>query len=122
MVNQDTVAWVGQGVVTDRENEHLGESDRGVILLRRQLQRDMQAVERGEDPKGLIRDPEENRCIDWPFAPWRKRMTAEFTRSEYVDRRARFNRINAIPKEDFFGFYAGQPDAIREQFREAMGL
>jgi len=51
VVNQDTVAWVGQGAVTDRENEHLGESDRGVILLRRQLRRDMEAVQRGEDPK-----------------------------------------------------------------------
>jgi 5,5'-dehydrodivanillate O-demethylase len=89
VVNQDTVAWVGQGIVADRENEHLGESDRGVVLLSRQLQRDMEAVERGEDPKGLIRDPDANRCIDWRFAPWRKRITAEFTLSEYLEQRAR---------------------------------
>ena len=122
VVNQDTVAWVGQGIVTDRENEHLGESDRGVILLRRQLQRDMEAVERGEDPKGLLRDPQANDCIEWPFAPWRAKMEAEFTLSEYLQRRARFNRINAVPPEDYFGFYAGQPADIREQFKEAMGL
>jgi 5,5'-dehydrodivanillate O-demethylase len=93
-----------------------------VIQLRQQLQHDMQAVERGEDPKGIIRDPEANRCIDWPFAPWRKRMTAEFTTSQYLERRARFNRINAVPKDDFFGFYAGQPAQIRDEFKAAMGL
>ncbi len=47
---------------------------------------------------------------------------AEFTLSEYQQRRARFNRINAVPPEDFFGFYACQPAEIREQFKEAMGL
>jgi hypothetical protein len=82
----------------------------------------MEAVARGDDPKGLIRNAEANRFIDWPFAPWRKRMVAEFTRSEYLERRARFNRINAVPKDDFFGFYAGQPDAVREEFKLAMGL
>jgi hypothetical protein len=41
-------------------------------------------------------------------------MTAEFTRSEYLQRRTRFNRINAVPPEDFFGFYAGQPEGIEK--------
>jgi 5,5'-dehydrodivanillate O-demethylase len=119
VVNQDTVAWVGQGIVTDRENEHLGESDRGVIRLRQQLQRDMEAVQRGEDPKGLIRDPEANECIEWPFAPWRAKMEAEFTLTDYLERRARF-RVGA--PDDFFSFYAGQPEHIREEFKAAMGI
>ena len=36
-VNQDFVGWVGQGAIADRTREHLGESDRGVILLRRRM-------------------------------------------------------------------------------------
>lgn len=63
VVNHDTVAWVGQGVVTDRENEHLGETGRGLISLRRQLQQDMDAVQRGEDPKGVIRGAAANHCM-----------------------------------------------------------
>jgi hypothetical protein len=31
-------------------------------------------------------------------------------------------RINAVHPEDFFGFYAGQPAAMREEFKVAMGL
>jgi len=37
VVQPGFVAWVGQGTVADRTQEHLGESDRGVILLRRRL-------------------------------------------------------------------------------------
>ena len=65
-INQDTVAWVGQGAITDRENEHLGRSDIGVVMLRNRLADDLARVERGEDPSGLIRDPERNACIIWP--------------------------------------------------------
>ena len=66
MLNQDTLSWTGQGVVTDRTREHLGRSDRGVIMFRRRLEADLAAVERGEDPSGLVRDPEQNRCIRFP--------------------------------------------------------
>ena len=66
----------------------------------------MEAVERGDDPKGVIRDPDANECIEWPFAPWRARMEREFTRSEYLEQRARFSR--GAP-DDFFGFYAVNP-------------
>ena len=33
VMNQDFAAWAGQGSIADRTKEHLGESDRGVILL-----------------------------------------------------------------------------------------
>ena len=35
VMNQDFVAWVGQGALADRTQEHLGESDRGVIMMRK---------------------------------------------------------------------------------------
>ena len=37
VMNQDPVAWIGQGTVSDRENEHLGRSDVGVANVRRNL-------------------------------------------------------------------------------------
>jgi 5,5'-dehydrodivanillate O-demethylase len=41
-------------------------SDLGVALLRRTLFEQIAAVQRGEDPLGVIRDPAENRIIELP--------------------------------------------------------
>jgi 5,5'-dehydrodivanillate O-demethylase oxygenase subunit len=57
---QDIMAWVSQGPIADRSRETLGSSDRGVTLLRRMLRRELQKVANGEDPIGVIRDPERN--------------------------------------------------------------
>jgi 5,5'-dehydrodivanillate O-demethylase len=53
-------AWVGQGPVSDRTREHLATSDRGVALYHRLLMEQMDAIERGEEPMGLVRDLAEN--------------------------------------------------------------
>jgi phenylpropionate dioxygenase-like ring-hydroxylating dioxygenase large terminal subunit len=37
--------------------EHLGSTDRGVIMLRKFVRRGIEAVQRGDDPPGLIREP-----------------------------------------------------------------
>ena len=66
VINQDIVAWVGQGLITDRSKENLGASDRGVALIRRQLFADMDAVAQGRDPKGVIRDPIRNQRVKLP--------------------------------------------------------
>ena len=67
VMNQDFIAWVGQGVIADRTKEHLGESDRGVILIRKRLLEDMAAVAAGRDPKGAIRDPGANHSVHLPI-------------------------------------------------------
>jgi len=48
----DAEAMVSRGPVTARDREHLASSDRGVILIRKLIQEALEAVERGEDPKG----------------------------------------------------------------------
>jgi hypothetical protein len=40
--------------------EHLASSDQGVIRLRRMLRRAIDAVRRGEDPRGILRDSTPN--------------------------------------------------------------
>src|SRR5205814_127075 len=57
---QDMMAWVTQGEISDRTTERLGTSDKGVILFRNLLLEQMEKVERGEDPMGVIRDPAKN--------------------------------------------------------------
>jgi hypothetical protein len=57
---QDMTGWVGQGPISDRTQEHLAGSDKGVVLYRRMLLEQMERVERGEEPMAVIRDPNEN--------------------------------------------------------------
>jgi len=63
---QDIMAWVTQGPVNDRTREKLGASDRGLVMYRKMLMREMEKVERGEDPIGILRDSAHNRVIDLP--------------------------------------------------------
>jgi 5,5'-dehydrodivanillate O-demethylase oxygenase subunit len=57
---QDMMAWVTQGEISDRTTERLGTSDRGVILFRNLLLEQIEKVERGEEPMGVIRDAARN--------------------------------------------------------------
>jgi len=61
--DQDRCAQESQGAIFDRTGEHLGVSDEGVILLRRLFKQSIEAVQRGEDPVGIIRDPAKNEIL-----------------------------------------------------------
>jgi 5,5'-dehydrodivanillate O-demethylase len=65
-MNQDFIAWVGQGTIADRTREHLGESDRGVILMRKKMFEQLEVVKNGGDPLGTIRDAEKNHSVHLP--------------------------------------------------------
>jgi 5,5'-dehydrodivanillate O-demethylase len=62
---QDIMAWMTQGPIADRSEEHLGTSDAGVIMLRRLFFENMEIVKNGGDPMGTVRDPA-RRCINLP--------------------------------------------------------
>ena len=49
----DWEAQVGQGPITYHSEEHLGSSDRGIILLRRMLRAEAAKVAAGDDPVGV---------------------------------------------------------------------
>jgi 5,5'-dehydrodivanillate O-demethylase len=113
VMNQDFIAWMGQGKISDRWNEHLGSSDRGVIMVRKRFLEDLERVARGEDPKAIVRDPAANEKIPLPIA----------NRSLLVD---------GLPREQFekhplagsrrYPFQAGQPEEVRRAYDEAMGF
>jgi 5,5'-dehydrodivanillate O-demethylase len=63
---QDNYAWSSQGPITPRWTEHLGESDKGLILYRRLLREQMKLVEDGGDPMNTFRDPATNVSIHVP--------------------------------------------------------
>jgi nitrite reductase/ring-hydroxylating ferredoxin subunit len=53
----DAEAMVSQRPIALHACEHLASSDQGVIRLRQMLRRAIDAVRRGEDPAGILRDP-----------------------------------------------------------------
>ena len=61
---QDSMAWETQGACTDRTQEHLGIGDEGIIELRKLLREQIERVQQGLEPMGIIRDPAKNKLID----------------------------------------------------------
>jgi 5,5'-dehydrodivanillate O-demethylase len=118
IMNQDFVAWVGQGTVADRTQEHLGESDRGVIMMRRRLLEDAERVARGEEPKAVIRDPARNRVVRLPI------IGRDFfvNGSSMVESETSRQRTPGLPLRREFPFLVGQPEEVRAAYRRAMGL
>ena len=60
---QDQMAWETQGTIYDRSLEYLGQSDRGIVMFRRMLKRQIERVQAGEKPDGMIHDPALNEVI-----------------------------------------------------------
>jgi 5,5'-dehydrodivanillate O-demethylase len=54
---QDFMAWETQGPILDRTRERLAGSDRGVVMYRDMLRREIKKVEQGLDPMNVFRDP-----------------------------------------------------------------
>ena len=48
---EDLTTMVGQGVIADRRNEHLGRSDAGVTLIRKLWERELRALAEGRSLK-----------------------------------------------------------------------
>jgi 5,5'-dehydrodivanillate O-demethylase len=114
-MNQDIVAWVGQGTIADRTKEHLGASDRGVILMRKQFFEDLERIERGEDPMGIVRDPVRNAAgiplpVDFPELIRDGLPLAEMMEQPWLDPRLGYTN------------QFGQPATVRRQFFDAMGM
>ena len=53
----DFEAQVGQGAITAHSEEHFAQSDRGIVMIRRMLQDQLDALAAGRDPIGVSFDP-----------------------------------------------------------------
>lgn len=115
IINQDILAWVGQGTIADRSKELLGSSDRGIVLVRRRFLEEIEKVARGEDPKGIVRDPQAANGIPLPIAtPELQRdgiPAAEWKHNPFLSTRSRR-----------FPFQFGQPEYVWREYAAAMGI
>ncbi|MBN9428226.1 MAG: aromatic ring-hydroxylating dioxygenase subunit alpha [Burkholderiales bacterium] len=59
----DYEAQVSQGAIAWHSEEHLATSDRGIVMLRRYMQRQIERVQRGEDPAGVSFNPDEGPVV-----------------------------------------------------------
>jgi 5,5'-dehydrodivanillate O-demethylase len=55
---QDHMVWETQGLISDRTCERLTTADRGIVMLREVMMREILKVKKGLEPKGVIRDPD----------------------------------------------------------------
>jgi 5,5'-dehydrodivanillate O-demethylase len=115
VMNQDFVAWLGQGVIADRSQEHLSQSDRGIALIRRRFLSDLEAVAKGQDPKAVIRSTEGSAIMRLPIIP-RKELVEGLTREETL-KHPTFSRF-----ADRYIFQAGQPDWVKRAYEGATGF
>jgi 5,5'-dehydrodivanillate O-demethylase oxygenase subunit len=115
VMNQDFIAWVGQGPIADRSREHLSASDRGIAMIRRRFFDDLVRLADGQDPKGVIRDPAANVRVPLPNAEMAGIRDGHTSEQILANPRLRMLCTSYV-------FQAGQPDAVRQAFSEAMGL
>lgn len=115
VLNQDFVAWIGQGRIADRSRERLGASDRGIVMIRKRFLEEIDKVARGEEPKGLIRDPSKNVRVELPMANHDSTLRGFTTEQILADPR----RCSFLTS---FYLQAGQPEEVKRQMSEAFGV
>ena len=116
IMNQDFIAWAGQGTIADRTGEHLGTSDRGILMMRERFLADLELVAKGGDPKAVIRDPQINECVRLPVAE-REPLTNGMAAEELAKHPLYGKEIT-----EGYPFQAGQPPQIRKAYLDAMGI
>jgi 5,5'-dehydrodivanillate O-demethylase oxygenase subunit len=115
VMNQDFLGWVGQGAIADRTKEHLGASDRGIVMVRRRFLEELERVAAGHAPKGIIRDPAKNVRVQLPVANHDTSLRG-LTIAQIMESPRRRAHLTSFPLQ------YGQPDRVRKMQSEVMGV
>jgi 5,5'-dehydrodivanillate O-demethylase len=115
VINQDIIAWVGQGRIADRTKENIGASDLGIAMIRKRLFDDLDAIAQGREPKAIIRSSNVANCVELPYFQ-KKESTEGITLAEHDNYPLLKARLRA------FRHCYGQPPEVRRAFEEAMGI
>jgi 5,5'-dehydrodivanillate O-demethylase oxygenase subunit len=81
-IAQDLMAWETQGPIFDRSTELLGRSDRGIVMFRNLLKQQIEAVQAGKEPAGVIRDPALNEIITFALSEGQARTVREMAAAQ----------------------------------------
>ncbi len=113
--NQDIAAWISQGPIADRTEESLGASDVGVVMMRRRLLDDLDAIAHGLDPRALIRTPAHNHRLPLPC------IDQDDLRDGLPREQMLTHPLMGPLLQDFY-LLAGQPQPVKVAFERAMGV
>ncbi len=116
VMNQDFVAWVGQGTLADRTQENLGNSDKGIAMIRKRYFDDMELIRNRQDPKAILRDESQNGCINLPIME-RNQFEKGYSLKD-LDGTSTESRVTTKK----FVFQAGQPEHVKKAYEDAMGF
>ena len=118
VMNQDILAWSGQGVQADRTAEHLGMSDRGIAMMRQRFFKELDAQEKDPDwePKAIVRDSKQNECIALPIIG-REELVNGLEREQLDNPKGQI--ANQLVR---FHFSFGQPQEVRDAYEAATGI
>ena len=115
VMNQDFLAWVGQGRIADRSRENLSASDRGIVAMRRRFFEEMDTVAQGGEPKAILRDTERNVRVPLPMV-YGDQITQSRTQAEILAHPTLKQFYTA------YIFQAGQPAVVRDMASQALGI
>jgi 5,5'-dehydrodivanillate O-demethylase len=115
VINQDIIAWVGQGTIADRTKETLGASDLGIAMMRKRFFDELDAVAKGAEPKATLRNANVASSIELPNIT-RKTSVEGITLAEHENYPLLKVRLKG------FRHCAGQPAEVRKAFEQAMGI
>ena len=81
--DQDDAACDSQGPIANRSREHLGQCDKGIILMRKMIREAIADVQAGRDPRGVIRE-ENHKVIDlWAYKTELGAVAGEIRNAEH---------------------------------------
>jgi 5,5'-dehydrodivanillate O-demethylase oxygenase subunit len=115
VINQDIIAWIGQGVIADRSRENLGASDLGIAMIRKRFFEELDAVKAGAEPKGIIRNSNVARCVELPNME-RARCVEGVSLKDFETIPILKARLKG------FRWQYGQPPEVRRAFEAAIGI
>lgn len=107
---QDMAAWVAQGPISDRTKELLGESDKGIRLLRQMFLEQIEVVAKGGDPMNVFRKPEEAKNIYIPHVEEEDNWS--YQQTQLLSRARTANKWSPVLKELIVKYHGDKAEEI----------
>ena len=107
---QDMAAWMSQGPIFDRTKELLGESDKGIRLLRQMFKEQAQLVAEGKEPMNVFRDPAKAQNIHIPHIDEEDYWS--YQQTQLISRARTANKWSPLLKEMILKYYPDRAEEI----------
>jgi 5,5'-dehydrodivanillate O-demethylase len=115
VMNQDFLAWMGQGVVADRTLERLSASDKGIVMMRQRFFAELEVMAQKGQLKGMITQLHQNKAIPLPMV-----YGHQVTQSRTIEDIKSHPTLYPFYKS--YVFQAGQPERVKQLATQALGL